>query len=460
MCPQITDADGLDEVMRSPENGGPNAMWFVNKTAPRIQKRNVVLLSICSPIPSALTFIDFFKGGDESKREEVVPPLITLESAETTPSLGNLHETTSSALMQATLSTHESDSSLHDLTTQDGAPMHANYTHCDFSSLAERVFLSNVDQADFLLHSCAVTVTGADADNTGSRQVNVLDSSNITTDGLWDLGSPHSSCGGQMNVTGYGGQIYDTFANCKSLGKILYVEQNPLSRKHGGCMNIEFGDPVNLLGIGILNVPEVGSVHITTTDADGENGVATSPDHAGPNSFWSVDTTRLPKSRHVVLVSICSPVVTGLAFIDFQNATDHPLSIIEQAVSDHTSAEPEDAKLSINGDLTCGPGVTGFFLVDRHGNKLPGFSHLRNGQVIPSDGLPYGADLAAHHGENLGAVKYETEKWGDVYESNFPFRVNSNTFHLPGNYTLKAHGYGDAEFSTLLNTCEIHFQVI
>jgi hypothetical protein len=114
--------------------------------------------------------------------------------------------------------------------------------------------------------------------------------------------------------------------------------------------------------------------------------------------------------------------------------------------------------------LSCGPGVTGFQLVNRNGERIEEFSNLRNGQVIRGSALPYGTDLAVVHGGNddkttLGAVKYESRR-GDVYEINPPFRINSNNFHLPGNYTIKVHGYGDAEFSTYLNTCEIGFQVV
>ena len=109
--------------------------------------------------------------------------------------------------------------------------------------------------------------------------------------------------------------------------------------------------------------------------------------------------------------------------------------------------------------VDCGPGVTGFLLLDRDGNIIPGYDHLKNRQVISGEGLPQGVDVAVHYGELLGAVKYETDILDDVYETDYPFRVNVNNFHVPGKYHLKAHGYGDQDFLSKLNSCEIYFEV-
>jgi hypothetical protein len=120
--------------------------------------------------------------------------------------------------------------------------------------------------------------------------------------------------------------------------------------------------------------------------------------------------------------------------------------------------------------ITCGPGVTGFYLVNRNGKRMNGeYGNLRNGQVIRGSSLPYGTDLAVHINENhddngrkakVGAVKFEVPGLRDVYEINPPFRMNSNKFYLPGNYTVKAHGYSDTEFSTFLNICELQLHIV
>ena len=112
----------------------------------------------------------------------------------------------------------------------------AEYVHCDFSSLTNGVIMSDVHQADLLEHSCSFTVTGADVDTLGSRQVNVLDTANVSN-GVWDLGS----------------------------GKAIFLEEDDKRDKQGGCLNIDFVDPVDLVGMGILNVLTEGSVKITVS---------------------------------------------------------------------------------------------------------------------------------------------------------------------------------------------------
>ena len=256
---QVTDSDGIDGVVTSPENGGPNALWIVN-IADNLVTRGVVLLSVCSPTTTALTFVDFYKGGDEIARQEILRQQV----------LASLPEVDTAAPLQVDEEPDRYDTNETAPISKTGMeedeevlPAIGNkYVRCDFAPLSKGVFLSDVDQQDSLEHACSFTVSGADADTTGSRQVNVLDTANITNE-MWGLGSPHSSCGGHMNVTGHGGQANGPFPNCRPLGKVLFVEED--TKKSGGCLNIDFVDPVDLMGMGILNLPEHGSVRVTVS---------------------------------------------------------------------------------------------------------------------------------------------------------------------------------------------------
>lgn len=58
----IVDADGIESVIVNPEHVsvGMQSSWLIHKTHSKtFQTNNAVLLSICSPIASAITFIDF-----------------------------------------------------------------------------------------------------------------------------------------------------------------------------------------------------------------------------------------------------------------------------------------------------------------------------------------------------------------------------------------------------------------
>ena len=236
-------------------------------------------MSVCSPTVFAISFLDFvhrgrgveeelvpvFAESDEAPSEKVAAPLseangtAALPSAATNASSKQWVEADSVIFNEAMeVLTEEDIYSVSEVETWADTP--TKFVHCDFAGLVEGVGLSDVDQRDILEHSCAFAVTGTNADTTGSRSVNVLDSSNISRrDGVWDLGSPHSSCGGPANVPG----INCTFSNCMSQGNILYVEEENMSSMKGGCMNIDFVDPVQITGIGVLNMPNEGTVRVT-----------------------------------------------------------------------------------------------------------------------------------------------------------------------------------------------------
>ena len=89
------------------------------------------------------------------------------------------------------------------------------------------------------------------------------------------------------------------------------------------------------------------------------------------------------------------------------------------------------------------------------------YANIRNGQGIRGNLLPYGADLAVHHDSTkLGSVKFEAPGLRDVCRIDSPFQMNSNKFHNPGKYTVKAHSSRYGTFTTIVNTCEIEFRVI
>ena len=264
---QFTDADGVDAVLTSPENGGPNPLWIVNMTEESLVKRGVVLLSVCSPTSSALTFLNYYKGGDEVERQELLRQVALASLPQVESDVATLEEnkeeqeSTNTSASEPETETVEPEG---EVAEEVFPAVGTKYVRCDFSLLSEGVFLSDVDQQDSLEHACSFTVSGAEGDTTGSRQINVLDTANITN-AMWGHGSPHSSCGGQMNVTGQGGHVNGPLPNCMAQGKALYAQQESGDEERGGCLNIDFVDPVDLVGMGILNVPEFGSVHVTVS---------------------------------------------------------------------------------------------------------------------------------------------------------------------------------------------------
>jgi hypothetical protein len=127
------------------------------------------------------------------------------------------------------------------------------YVHCDFSTLETGVYLSDMQQSDLLARECDLTLTGADHDSTGTLQIDVVNSSDVGY-GMSNLGSPHSSCGGKRRVTGEGGRAEGPYPNCEAQENVLVLDKVDKTQKEGGCINIDFIVPVQLDGIGLLDV--------------------------------------------------------------------------------------------------------------------------------------------------------------------------------------------------------------
>ena len=328
--------DGLDDVVTSPENGGPNSLWLVNHdTHPTIAKRGIVLISICSPVPTALTFVDYY------------------------------------------------------------------------------VF----DQDDALQAAKAAVANG-------EPTLSVCDGEHLTGFSFVDM-TPGAL--GGLPVPGY-----------ESMSKLQTVRLSDFPKHFAIVANTD--DMVSAVR---FFVPLSNVV------------VASSPFQHTVDWLRSEQAGSVVKIRADAYTSHIDEVLLGSCEIE--------LEIEEEEEAASLSGSNKNKNSNNNGqEVSCGPSVTGFRLVDRNGEPLTGpeYDHLRNGQVIPSSSLPHGTDIAVHHKENVGAVKYETEKWGDVYETNHPFRINSNSFHLPGTYIIRVHGYSDVDFATLLNSCEIQFQII
>ena len=138
------------------------------------------------------------------------------------------------------------------------------FVHCDFSTLDAGSLLSNSEQNDKLTRSCSLSVSGANTNSMGTREIDVLETGGVLY-GMSDLGSPHSSCGGHRSVTGSGGRSDGPFPNCEPQGKVVVLEQAEDDPMKGGCVNVDFVDPVVLNGLGLLNLPDDDSVKVTVS---------------------------------------------------------------------------------------------------------------------------------------------------------------------------------------------------
>jgi len=416
--------------------------------------------------------------------------------------------------------------------------------------------------------------------------LNVLDS--FLSSGLKsDFGSPHRSCGGHQSVDGEGGQADGLYPNCEAQGNVVVLEPDSQAQASGGCMNLDFSDPVMLTGLALLNLPDDEPVKITIMDGDGSEHVITSPDNAGRNSLWKVHMTHPEvKIKGAVLLTICFTDSPGaLSYVDFfvdkseddndihddqidithvdmdghendfpwcgkdisgfalvsPTKTTNATSLVwkpmygydslfegqiiwltdlaaDVAIVTKTAASVQLIKFflpsgesmalappflmknlnwfhqltegpvelradgfgSENGDtaflgscsmklelntsstpqLSCGPGVTGFYLMDRRDRKIRVHDNIRNGQEFDNTLLPFGVDVAVNTAENVAAVKFEISGLGDMYETNAPYRMNAKFFYHRDTYRIKAHAYRDKDFSVLINTCEVEFHVV
>lgn len=133
---------------------------------------------------------------------------------------------------------------------------------CDFNFLNVGHFLSCPDQASKLRDECGFeSITATDWDNeNAAKDVNVFDTANPTAEDF-DLGAPHSTCGGDARVDMIGGRADGLYPNCFPQGKALVI-QDPDSPQHvpddywrGGCLIFDFGSlPYHPTSLGILDI--------------------------------------------------------------------------------------------------------------------------------------------------------------------------------------------------------------
>ena len=145
-------------------------------------------------------------------------------------------------------------------------------TTCDFSNLHIGKLSNDVNQTSMLRKQCHLSVSGSMANGMGNLAVSVFNSSHPTAQQLM-LGSPHASCGGDPRVLGPGGSVHGPFPNCKSQGSMLVLQnpaipsRTPSSHDKGGCLFLDFVDPVQLKNVVILSTdpgePVVISVSCT-----------------------------------------------------------------------------------------------------------------------------------------------------------------------------------------------------
>eukprot|EP00523_Entomoneis_sp_CCMP467_P020743 CAMPEP_0168838568 /NCGR_PEP_ID=MMETSP0727-20121128/5708_1 /TAXON_ID=265536 /ORGANISM="Amphiprora sp., Strain CCMP467" /LENGTH=705 /DNA_ID=CAMNT_0008892023 /DNA_START=370 /DNA_END=2484 /DNA_ORIENTATION=- len=210
------------------------------------------------------------------------------------------------------------------------------YQTCDFSNLDTGVLLRSVDQADALQSSCALVVRGYEHTSnelhaSGSRAINVFNSSSPTAR-QWNLGSPHWSCGGNPQVNGVGGRSDGDFPNCGEggQGNILVLQSKgtpqrvPRSSEQGGCIHLEFVDPVDLTNLAIL-IASTGEEAITVSilAGDGEEIRIVSPNNVAENSLWLLNTTDLSAPvRNTLVAEICFRSFGGVSSISFRKNCD------------------------------------------------------------------------------------------------------------------------------------------
>ena len=346
--------------MASPDNAGPNSLWMVNNdTDSTIAQRGIVLISICSPIPTALTFIDYYV----FDQVHTALSRVTDVAADEEPTTSSMCD-----------SKHMTGFSFVDMTPGElgGLPVPG------YESLSNG---QKVRLSDFPQHFAIVAHT----DDMVSMVRFFLPLHNVVV-----ATSPFQHAMDWLHST----------------------------QKTKGSIKIR---------------AEAFTPH--------------------------VDETLLGSCEielHIMEATATPP--------DDDDDDESPLHKITTTMT--TTTDGMNNVVSSSSSFSCGPSVTGFRLVDGNGQSIhPDYDHLQNGQEIPSNSLPHGTHLAIHSGPNLGAVKYETEQWGDVYETNPPFHFhaknnNQYNFHIPGKYIVKAHGYRDVDFDTWMNACEIHFQVV
>ena len=131
--------------------------------------------------------------------------------------------------------------------------------------------------------------------------MNVFNSSDIRSSDPSDdpdLGSPNQFCNPSGPGIGDGGDPTlpgNQFPNCEPQGNLLIIqdpsqpnETMPNDSLPGGCLIIEFEDPVELVNMGTLDFEEGAS--ITVLDENDEEILSfSSPNENKDNGFWSVN---------------------------------------------------------------------------------------------------------------------------------------------------------------------------
>lgn len=130
--------------------------------------------------------------------------------------------------------------------------------HCDFQNLEVGIPLADVHQADVLQSECRLSVTGTNPDGRGSRPVTVVEMMLSKTDN--DNASPTASSTTPSSTIVEESQKGLTLLPERNSWRLT---NNDAKKEDGGCLYIDFVDPVFLTGLE-LQLRNVSSADPTT----------------------------------------------------------------------------------------------------------------------------------------------------------------------------------------------------
>jgi len=317
-----------------------------------------------------------------------------------------------------------------------------------------------VEQGDRLFKQCGVTISAATSDGAGTLEVISFDTSTSSLR-MSDLGSPHRSCGGHRVVRAPGGHSAGRYPNCEPQHNVLILKQprkNTLDT--GGCLNVDFGDPVMLHGLGLLNVPYEEPVKVTIMNGDGSDIVILSPDNLGKNSLWKVLATNPEIQRKgVVIVTLCfSGSRTALSYINFSSIAKE--ASITQRFKKESPVGEEEEEFPWCSEL-----LMGLMMETKNGSSrllkpVSGYSPVKYNQTLHISELP--EDFIVAMQPSSDAVKsirifLPSE---DVFIEKPPFALSSlkllhNIVHGPLAFRVDAYGSveGGTTSDTFLGSC-------
>ena len=347
-----------------------NSLWLVNETdSVTLGLRGTLKAEICFKTVGALSSISWYDSACAPTPEPTLSPTSLSSDSEEGRGISESDSTqtisTTSSTSTATLDRRAqeflSDDPLEDIAERTLLASDATKIfHCDFGNLEPGVWMSNVDQMGTLVDSCGVIISGSKEDSTGSLPAMVVETSLAHEIDRRTLGSPHNSCGGDESIVFTGGHTHGLFPNCNSQGKVVVLDVPPGSQGEiGGCLNVDWIDPVLLIGVGLFDLPHASTARITLMNAEGETTVITSPPTADRNSVWIVNSTNPEVRQHgVIIMTICATTPVALSYIDVQAE-----SFAEPSLSNDTPLTSED--IDEAEFPWCGHFISGFTLVDQ-----------------------------------------------------------------------------------------------